>query len=149
MNFAPITQELLLTMKPGDQIVAPEKAWKPNKIAGEILALFNVPIEVELVSSDLTIKIPALIIQRTAFNDKHERLTAPEHYKWSRNVVKWLRLTPKGFSLFFTKGQGDATNYTKGIMSNLRKSNLKAKQLSATVFDGNKRYKGVFLWLTE
>ena len=136
-------------MRPGDQIIVPEAAWSPNKIAGEILAVFNVPIEVELVSSDLTIKIPALVLQRTVFNADHYRLTDPKHYRWSRNVVRWLRLAPVNHSLFFTKGQDDATNYTKGIMSNLRKSNLKAKQLSATVFHGDKRYKGVFLWLTE
>ena len=147
MKLATIGASVLRDVSPGEKLMVPDEALVRSALGDN----FTIARHAEIVASDLSFKYKAVVILHNLLcEDTGAVIEDEDHYEWVGKVVTWLREAPVGEAIFFTKGNGDVTNYHKGMIANLSRSGIKAKQLTAAVFyDGKPQYKGVFLWRTE
>lgn len=147
MKLANIGAGVLRDVSPGEKLMVPDEALARSALGDN----FGIARYAEIVASDLSFKYKAVVIlNKLTCEDTGAVIEDEDHYEWVGKVVTWLREAPVGQAIFFTKGNSDVTNYHKGLIANLSRSGIKAKQLTAVVFyDGKPQYKGVFLWRTE
>lgn len=147
MKLANIGAGVLRDINPGEKLMVPDSALDRSRLGDN----FVIARYAEIVASDLSFKQKAVVIlNKLICEDTGAVIEDEDHYEWVGKVVTWLREAPVGQAIFFTKGNSDITNYHKGLIANLSRSGIKAKQLTAVVFyDGKPQYKGVFLWRTH